>query len=65
MNERMTPLAAAVFAALYPAAAALAQQAPADATKLEQVVVTATRRSENLQDVGQSITALSTEDTEK
>jgi len=65
MNERMTPLAAAVFAVLYPAAAALAQQAPADATKLEQVVVTATRRNENLQDVAQSITAISTEDIEK
>jgi outer membrane receptor protein involved in Fe transport len=65
MNERMTPLAAAVFAVLYPGAAALAQQAPSEGTKLEQVVVTATRRNENLQDVGQSITALSTEDIEK
>ena len=65
MNERMTPLAAAVFAVLYPAAVPLAQQATSDTTKLEQVIVTATRRDENLQDVGQSITALSTEDIEK
>jgi outer membrane receptor protein involved in Fe transport len=66
MNERQTPLAAAVFAVLYPAAQAAAQQEPAaQGTRLEQVVVTATRRSENLQDVAQSVTALSTEFIEK
>jgi outer membrane receptor protein involved in Fe transport len=66
MNERQTPLAAAVFAVLYPAAQAVAQQEPAaQGTRLEQVVVTATRRSENLQDVAQSVTALSTEFIEK
>ena len=65
MNERMTPLAAAVFAVLYPAAAAIAEPQTSESVKLEQVIVTATRRDENLQDVGQSITALSTEDIEK
>jgi len=65
MNERMTPLAAAVFAVLYPAAAAIAEPQTSETVKLEQVIVTATRRDENLQDVGQSITALSTEDIEQ
>ncbi len=67
MNDRITPLAAAIFAVLYPASAALAQQTPppATATRLEPVTVTATRRNENLQDVGQSVTAISTEAIEK
>jgi len=65
MMDQKTPLAAAIFATLYPAAEGLAQeqQPPAarDPTRLEPVTVTATRRSENLQDVAQSVTALSTE----
>ena len=63
MTDQKTPLAAAIFASLYPAAQGLAQeQAPRhDPTRLEPVTVTATRRSENLQDVAQSVTALSTE----
>ena len=67
MKERMTPLTAAIFAVLYPASAALAQQAPPPAapTRLEPVTVSATRRDENLQDVGQSVTAISTEAIEK
>ncbi len=65
MNDRMNPLAAAIFATLHPASAALAQQAPPEGAKLETVVVSATRRNEDLQDVGQSITALSTEYIEK
>ena len=67
MNERITPLAAAIFAVLYPASAALAQETapPASGTRLESVTVTATRRDEKLQDVGQSITAISTEAIEK
>ncbi len=67
MIEQKTPLAAAIFATLYPAAQTLAQEAPpvANTTRLEPVTVTATRRSENLQDVAQSVTALSTEFIEK
>jgi outer membrane receptor protein involved in Fe transport len=65
MNDRMTPLAAAIFAVLYPATGALAQRASSEGARLEEVVVTATRREVNLQDVAQSITALSTEDIAK
>jgi len=68
MMDQKTPLAAAIFATLYPAAQGLAQQQPPpvrDPTRLEPVTVTATRRSENLQDVAQSVTALSTEFLEK
>ncbi len=65
MNDRMTPLAAAIFATLYPASAALAQRAPSEGTRLEPVVVTATRRNENLQDVAQSVISISTEAIEK
>jgi outer membrane receptor protein involved in Fe transport len=62
MNDRMTPLAAAILAVLYPATGALAQRATSDGARLEEVVVTATRREQNLQEVAQSVTALSTED---
>ena len=67
MIDQKTPLAAAIFATLYPASQTLAQEAPnaKTTTRLEPVVVTATRRSENLQDVAQSVTALSTEFIEK
>jgi iron complex outermembrane recepter protein len=66
MIEQKTPLAAAVFATLYPASQTLAQETPKEnTTRLEPVTVTATRRSENLQDVAQSVTALSTEFIEK
>jgi outer membrane receptor protein involved in Fe transport len=60
-----TPLAAAIFAALYPATAVLAQAQGAGAERLEEVVVTATRREINLQKVSQSVTAFSTQDIEK
>ena len=56
----MTPLAASVVAALSPTAPAMAQDN--DASKLEEIVVTATRRELNLQDVAQSITAFTTSD---
>jgi outer membrane receptor protein involved in Fe transport len=66
MIDQKTPLAAAIFATLYPASQALAQQAATPpATRLEPVTVTATRRSENMQDVAQSVTALSTEFIQK
>src|SRR5688572_2563748 len=65
MTDQKTPLAAAIFASLYPASQGLAQEAAPQATGLEPVIVTAARRSEELQDVAQSVTALSTEFLEK
>ncbi len=64
MTDQKTPLTAAILATLYPASLAVAQEEPG-ATRLEAVTVTATRRSENLQDVAQSVTALSTEFIQK
>lgn len=61
----MTPLTAAIFAVLYPASMTMAQQAGPGELRLEEIVVTATRRDANLQNVGQSITAFSTADIEK
>ena len=46
----LTPLAAAVVAAIYPAAPTLAQEAA-----LEEVIVTAQKRTQNLQDVPISV----------
>lgn len=51
----LTPLAAAVIAALNPVSPALAQENEA----IDEVIVTATKRELNLQDVGQSIDVLS------
>lgn len=60
----MTPLAAAVVAALNPGNPALAQEQ--DSLRgLEEIVVTATRRETNLQDVPQSITAFSTDEIQR
>jgi len=61
----MSPLTAAIFAVLYPGALTLAQGANPEAGRLEEIVVSATRREVNLQNVGQSITALSTADIER
>src|SRR5262245_45963351 len=61
---RTTPLATAIVAALHPGSAALAQRAD-ESGRLEEIVVTATRRELNLQTVSQSITAFSTDDIEK
>ena len=62
----MTPLAAAVLAALHPASQALAQEQDEETLRgLEEIVVTATRRETNLQDVPQSITAFSTEEIQR
>jgi len=63
MTDQKTPLALAILSVLYPATGALAQEP--EAGRLEEVVVTATRREINLQTVSQSITAFSTEDIEK
>jgi len=61
----MSPLTAAIFAVLYPASMTMAQQAGADSGRLEEIVVTATRRDVNLQNVAQSVTAFSTADIEQ
>ncbi len=57
-------LALAVSAALCATPQSYAQQA-SGSLSLEEIVVTATKRKVNLQDVGQSITVLSTADIEK
>jgi outer membrane receptor protein involved in Fe transport len=57
----LTPLAAAIFAVLYPAHYAAAQ----DESRIEEIIVTATKREMNMQDLGQSITALTTVDIKK
>ena len=59
-----SPLTAAVLATLYPSLS-LGQQDQKDSGKLETIIVTATRRELNLQEVGQSITAFSTDDIER
>jgi len=64
MGDRRIPLAAAICAALNPAYSAIAQPAP-ETNKLEPVIVTATRRAIDLQNVAQSVTALSSEDIAK
>jgi len=56
----LTPLATAILVALYPAAPAAAQGAA-----IEEIIVTATKREMNMQDLGQSITALTTVDIQK
>ena len=59
-SHKLTPLAAAVLAALYPVSPALAQDD--DAPRLEEIIVTATKRELNLQDVPHSIDVLSAVD---
>lgn len=62
---RITPLSAAVIGALNPANPALAQVQGDDSGRIEEIVVTATKRAMPLQDVPQSIQAFSQEDIEK
>jgi len=61
----MSPLTAAILAVLYPGALTLAQGANPESGQLEEIVVTATRRDVNLQNVAQSVTAFSTADIEQ
>ena len=59
----LTPVAGAIAAALSPAQSALAQDSN-DAT-LEEIIVTATKRKSNIQDLPQAITAFSTDDIKR
>jgi iron complex outermembrane receptor protein len=62
----MTPLATAVMFALHPTAPALAQDTDeSDEFGIEEIVVTATKRAVNIQDVPQSIIAFSTAEIER
>ncbi len=61
----MTPVATAVIAALAPGNPALAQDEEQDSGGIEEIIVTATKRSIALQDVPQSIQAFSQESIEK
>ena len=61
----MTPLAAAVVAAMNPGSVALAQDDDDEYTGIEEIIVTATKRTLNIQDVPQSITAFSTAEIER
>ncbi len=62
---RASPLAIAIAAVLYPASMIFAQNQDPQASQLEEIIVTATRRSVDLQRVPQSVTALSTDFIEK
>lgn len=55
----LTPLAAAIVATLGPAGPALAQEDEGDSGALDEIIVTATKRELNLQDVPHSIDVLS------
>lgn len=63
----MTPLAAAVVAAMNPGSAALAQDDPEEERSggIDEIIVTATKRVMSIQDVPQSITAFSTAEIER
>ena len=57
----ITPVAAAVTAALYPGFAALAQEADDSAYALEEIIVTATKRDVSMQDIPATIQAITQE----
>lgn len=64
----LTSLTASILAALAPAAAAVAQEADEEEAgefMIEEVLVTATKRTMSLQDVPQSIVAFGTEEIER
>ncbi|MCJ7556111.1 MAG: TonB-dependent receptor [Gammaproteobacteria bacterium] len=66
----LTPLAAAVIAVLHPGSAMLAQETTEKSKaenkiQIDEIIVTATKRAESLQDVPQSITAFGTDAIEK
>ena len=60
-RNSITPVAAAVTAALYPGFAALAQEADDSAYALEEIIVTATKRDVSMQDIPATIQAITQE----
>ncbi len=64
---RLKPLAVAVIAVHSPLVAVAQEQTEEDETgrTIEEVIVTATKREANMQDVAQSITAFTTDDLER
>ena len=58
------PIAAAVVAALSPGGAAMAQGDQGD-LRIDEIIVTASKREVSSQDLGQSVTAISTDDIER
>ena len=60
-RNSITPVAAAVTAALYPGFAALAQEADDSDFALEEIIVTATKREVSIQDIPASIQAITQE----
>jgi outer membrane receptor protein involved in Fe transport len=65
LTYRLTPVSAAVLAALSPGGAAVAQDADEGALGIDEIIVTATKRAMPLQDVAQSIEAFSQQDIER
>ena len=64
-DRTLSPLTAAILAVLYPVSATLAQGTAPESAQLEEIIVSATRRDLNLQNVAQSVAAFSTADIEK
>ena len=60
-KSAITPVAAAVSAALYPGYAAVAQEDGSTSGVLEEIVVTARKRTESIQDIPATIQAISQE----
>ena len=65
LHGQKRALVTAISAALASAQAARAQETPPPSAGLEEIVVTATKRTESLQDVPVSVTAFGTEDIER
>ena len=63
-KSTITPVAAAVTAALYPGHSALAQDTQRSSTALEEIVVTARKRTESAQDIPIAIQAITQESIE-
>jgi len=64
-NLRLKLLTASIVAALYPVVPAMAQDQGGDEGMLEEVIVTATKREVNMQDLPMSIDAFNNEQIEK
>ena len=57
----LTPVAGAIAAALYPSLQAAAQEDADDAVMLEEIIVTATKRSMSVQDIPATVQALTSD----